>query len=104
MNTIHIKKGDLVQVMTGKERGKRGKVLQVLPKYRRLVIENLNLMTKNVRPRQERDKGQKIQFASPVQVSNVQIICGKCGKVTRPGSQNVQGQKVRICAKCHETL
>jgi large subunit ribosomal protein L24 len=104
MTTPRIKKGDLVQVVTGKDRGKRGKVLQVLPKYERIVIENLNLMTKNVRARREREKGQRIQFAGPVHYSNVQLVCSRCGKLTRPGIKLVDQKKVRVCAKCHETL
>ncbi|MBI4089867.1 MAG: 50S ribosomal protein L24 [Candidatus Kerfeldbacteria bacterium] len=104
MISSRIKKGDLVQIVTGKDRGKRGKVLQVLPQYERIVVENLNLMTKNVRARREREKGQRIQFAGPVHYSNVQLVCGRCGKLTRPGIKLLSGKKVRICAKCHETL
>lgn len=99
-----IKRGDLVQLVAGKDRGKRGKVLQVLPRWHRIVVENLNLMTKNVRGRRQREKGQRIQFAGPVDFSNVQLVCGKCGKITRPATKEVGGKKVRICAKCHETL
>jgi len=104
MSVGRMKTGDTVQIMTGKDRGKRGKVLQVFPKLNRVVVENLNVMTKNVRARREREKGQKIQFSSPVEASNLQLVCGKCGKVTRPGMQTVGDTKVRICAKCHETL
>jgi len=101
---LRIKKDDTVQVMTGKDRGKRGKVLQVFTKERRVVVENLNIMTKNVRARREREKGQKIEFASPVDYSNVQLVCGKCGKVTRPSVKIVGEKKVRACAKCNEVL
>jgi large subunit ribosomal protein L24 len=101
---LRIKKDDMVQVMTGKDRGKRGKVLQVFTQDRRIVVENLNIMTKNVRARREREKGQKIQFASPIDYSNVQLVCGKCGKVTRLSVKTVGGKKVRVCAKCHEVL
>ncbi|MBI4425981.1 MAG: 50S ribosomal protein L24 [Candidatus Kerfeldbacteria bacterium] len=104
MTVPRIKKGDLVQVVTGKDRGKRGKVLQVLSKYERIVVENLNLMTKNVRARREREKGQRIQFASPLHLSNVQLICGQCGRLTRPMVKRLGEKKVRSCAKCHETL
>ncbi|MFH0828612.1 MAG: 50S ribosomal protein L24 [Candidatus Kerfeldbacteria bacterium] len=101
---MRIKKDDTVQIMTGKDRGKRGKVLQVFPELNRIVVENLNIMTKNVRARREREKGQKIQFAAPVNYSNVQLVCGKCSKVTRPAVKNVNGKKTRVCAKCHEVL
>ncbi len=101
---LRIKKDDMVQVMAGKDRGKRGKVLQVFTQDRRIVVENLNVMTKNVRARREHEKGQKIQFASPIDYSNVQLVCGKCGKITRPSIKTVGDKKVRACAKCNEVL
>ncbi len=104
INVRRIKKGDLVRLVTGKDRGKQGKILQVFPRQQRVVVENLNIMTKNVRARREREKGQRIHFAAPVQVSNVQLVCGKCGKLTRPAIKIVGDKKVRICAKCHEVL
>lgn len=104
MTILHIKKGDSVQVVTGKDRGKRGKILQVFPSVRKVVVENLNQMTKNVRPRREREKGQRIKFAAPTDISNVQLVCGKCGKITRPSVKIVDERKVRICAKCKEVL
>jgi len=103
-NRMRVKKDDMVQIMTGKDRGKRGKVLQVFPQLNRIVVENLNIMTKNVRARREREKGQKIQFAAPVHYSNVQLVCGKCNKVTRAAVKIVNGKKTRVCAKCHEVL
>ncbi|MBI4093274.1 MAG: 50S ribosomal protein L24 [Candidatus Kerfeldbacteria bacterium] len=104
MTGWRLRKGDTVQIMSGKDRGKRGKILQALPSLHRVVVENLNIMTKNVRARREREKGQRIQFAAPMDLSNVQLVCGKCGQVTRPGVKEVSSKKVRICAKCHETL
>lgn len=101
---LRMKVGDAVQIVTGKDRSKRGKILQVLPSRGQVVVENLNLMTKNVRGRREREKGQRIQFAAPVDASNVQIVCGKCGKITRPAMKIVGDRKVRTCAKCHEIL
>ena len=103
-SNVRIKKGDMVQMVAGKDRGKRGKVLQVFPEGQRIVVENLNIMTKNVRARREREKGQKIQFASPVHYSNVQLVCGKCGKITRPSIKMVGEKKMRMCAKCREIL
>lgn len=104
MKSIRMKKGDVVQMVTGKDRGKRGKILQAFPRLERVVVENLNIMTKNVRARREREKGQRIQFAAPVHLSNVQLVCGKCGKLTRPAMKIVGDKKLRICAKCHEVL
>lgn len=101
---FRIKKGDTVQMVTGKDRGKRAKVLQVFPSTNRVVVENLNTMTKNVRARREREKGQRIIFASPVDYSNVQLVCSKCSKITRPAMKVAGDKKIRICAKCHEII
>lgn len=101
---IRIKRGDAVEMVSGKDRGKRGKVLQVFPRLQRIVVENLNVMVKNVRARKEREKGQRIDFSSPVHISNVQLVCGKCKRITRPSVKIVGQKKVRYCAKCHEEL
>jgi len=101
---MRLKKGDNVKIMTGKDRGKTAKILQVLRADELVVVEGLNLMTKNVRARREREKGQRIQFASPMNVSNVQLVCPKCGKVTRIGIHLEGEKKNRVCAKCHATI
>jgi large subunit ribosomal protein L24 len=104
MKKVRIKEGDTVQIVSGKDRGKRGKVLQVLLKLDRIVVEHLNVMTKNVRARREREKGQRIQFSAPMRIANVQLVCGKCGKITRPTIKIINEKRVRVCAKCHEEL
>ena len=104
MTSTRFKRGDVVQIVTGKDRGKRGKVIQVLPKFNRIVVENLNLLVKNVRPRREREKGQRIHFAAPMHISNVQLVCTRCGKITRTAVRSLAEKKIRICAKCHQEL
>lgn len=101
---MSIKTGDTVEIITGKDRSKRGKVIQVLSQGERIVVEGLNLMTKNVRAKRDREKGQMVQFNAPLQVSNVQLVCPKCGKRTRVGAQVSEGKKTRQCKKCKESF
>lgn len=105
---MKIKKGDKVKIITGKDSGKKGKVLQALNPKNSLVVEGLNLVIKHTRPRKQGEKGQRIQFPSPMDVSNVMFICPKCNKETRIGHKFLVGEKkkkkVRICKKCSEVV
>ncbi|OGY46621.1 MAG: 50S ribosomal protein L24 [Candidatus Buchananbacteria bacterium RIFCSPHIGHO2_01_FULL_47_11b] len=102
---MNIKKGDKVQILTGKDSGKTGKVLQVYPKRNKLSVEGINLRFKNMRPRRQNEKGQRIQFPAPLTESNVALICSKCGKPTRIGALVSEGgKKVRRCAKCKQAI
>ena len=97
---MKIKKGDKVLIIGGKDRTKIGQVLKVLPKNNKLIIEGLNLVTRHIKPRKSGEKGQKLKIPSPIDVSNVKIICPKCKKPTRIGFQREKNKKVRICRKC----
>lgn len=99
-----IKTGDQVIVLTGKDRGKKGKVLQVFPDLQKVVVEGVNSMTKNIRRRKENEPGQRVQFNSPIHLSNVMVIDGKSGKPTRLGAVMVEGKKVRRAARTKEPL
>lgn len=101
---MDIRKGDTVVLLTGKDRGKKGKVTQVLPRQNRLVIEGLNLLTKHVRPRRQGQKGERVQVAAPVHVAKVQCICPHCGKATRLGFRIEAGKKHRFCRRCQTAL
>lgn len=101
---MNIKKGDNVKIITGKDRGKKGKVLQVLSEKHLVVVEGLNLRVKNVRPRRSGEKGQVIRFNAPLQVSNVMVVCGKCGKPTRVRYRSEGAKNVRVCRHCGSTL
>lgn len=91
--------------MAGKDRGKKGKILQVFLAEKKIVVEGLNLLVKHTRPKKEGEKGQRVQFAAPLPVSNVMLICPKCSKTTRVGAKKEgKGKKVRICSKCHEVI
>lgn len=102
---IKIKKGDMVKVMAGKDSGKTGKVVQVLPEDAKVVVEGLNILKKHVKPTKRNEKGQILEFSAPVDSSNVQIVCPKCNKITRVGFKVLtDGKKQRICRKCKEVL
>ncbi|NUM25022.1 MAG: 50S ribosomal protein L24 [Candidatus Buchananbacteria bacterium] len=102
---MRIKKGDKVKVLSGKDQGKTGKVLQIFTKRGRLSVEGVNLMHKNMKPRRQGEKGQRIQFPAALPMSNVAIICPKCGKASRIGSTKVgEAKKARTCKKCKEAI
>ena len=95
-------------MLTGKDRNKDGKVLAVLnaslPAGRQVVVEGLNTIKRHQRARKQGQKGQIITKERAVDVSNVQILCPKCGKATRIGYQIIEGNKIRICKKCQAEL
>lgn len=108
---MKIKKEDLVLVISGKYRGKRGRVLKALPQKKKLIVEGINLVKKHIRPKREGEKGQIITFPAPIDVSNVKLICPKCRKATRIGYEFLSQkntkrsrQKVRICKKCKKPI
>jgi len=97
----------MVLVISGKDRGRKGKVIKAFPKERKIVVEGINLRKKHVRARREGRKGEIIEFPAPLDVSNVKLICPKCGKATRVGyKKKTKGQKVkiRICKKCGKEI
>lgn len=101
---IKIKKGDNVIMLSGKDRGKKGKIAKVIPEEHKVIVEGLNLLTKHVRPRREKEKGQKIQIPRAIQLGKVMVVCPKCSKPTRIGI-NVEGdKKERVCKKCGRTI
>lgn len=103
--SIRFRAGDNVKVMSGKNKGKTGKITQVIPSIHRVVIEGVNKMVKHMRSPKAGQPGQRIEFDSPVPVSNVQLVCPKCSKVTRIGHQATKdGKKIRICVKCKEAI
>ncbi len=91
-------------IITGKDRGKKGKTLQVLPTAKRVVVENTNLRKKNVRPKKAGEKGQIVEFPAPIDISNVKMICPKCQKAVRVNYLIKKDKKVRICNKCKAEL
>jgi len=101
---MKIKKGDNVIVITGKDKGRKGKVLRILPKEGKIVVENINKIIKHIRPKKQGEKGQRVEMPVPFNISNVKLICPKCGKPTRAGYRILDKNKVRICKKCKEIV
>ena len=97
-----IRKNDSVVVTTGKDRGKRGRVLKVLPEKNRLVVEGVNFIKRHTKPNPQRNiKGGLVEREASLHASNVQLVCPECGKPTRLGRRLLgDGRKVRICRKC----
>jgi large subunit ribosomal protein L24 len=97
-----IRRNDNVVVITGKDRGKRGRVLKVLPEKNRLVIEGVNIIKRHTKPNPQRQiKGGLVEREAALHASNVQIVCPECGKPTRIGNKILgDGRKVRVCRKC----
>ncbi len=99
-----VKREDFVVVIAGKDKGKKGKVLKVIPKKQRLVVEGVNIVKKHQRPTAT-TAGGIIEKPAPIHVSNVMLICPKCGKATRVGFTFLEdGTKVRKCKKCGEII
>jgi len=101
---MKIKKNDTVLIISGKDRGKRGKVLHVFPKDQRLLVEGVNMRKKHVRPKKSGEKGQIVESPSPLTVSNVKLICPKCAKPSRIGSKIIDKKKYRMCKKCGQEI
>ena len=104
-NALSIRKNDTVLVIAGKEKGKRGKVLFVIPSRNRVVVEHVNMIKRHQRPTQKIRQGGIIEREGSLHVSNVMLVCGKCGKPTRAGAQVLaDGRRARACRKCGEIV
>jgi len=97
-----VRKNDNVVVITGKDRGKRGRVLKVVPDNNRLIVEGVNVIKRHTKPNPQRGiKGGVVEREAALHASNVQIVCPECGKPTRIGKKVLgDGRKVRVCRKC----
>ena len=101
----HVRRGDTVAVIAGRERGKRGKVLRVLPEAGRVVVEKVNMMKKHQKPTQKLRQGGIIEREAALALSNVLLVCGRCDRPSRAGIKVLaDGRKVRVCRRCGETI
>ena len=101
MNTMSIKKGDTVIVLSGKDKGKKGAVLEAMPESRKVVVEKVNVVSRHTKPRQQGEQGGIIKKEAPIYACKVMRVCPKCDKPTRPASKvGKDGKKVRVCKKC----
>ena len=103
--TYHIKKNDTVTVIAGKDKGKNGKVLRVIPKKDRVIVEKINMIKRHMKPSQQTRQGGILEKESPIHISNLMLICSKCTDPTRVGYKTLDdARKVRYCKKCQEVL
>ena len=102
--TLGIRKGDTVKVLAGKDKSKTGKVLEVLPTARRVVVEGLNIRTRFSRPKKQGEKGQKMELPGAMDISKLMLICPSCGKPTRIGHELHATGNLRKCKKCGKTI
>lgn len=101
---MKIKKDDTVLIISGKDRSKKGKIIKVLPKESKIVVEGANLRKKHTKPRRQGEKGQIVEIAAPLDASSVKLICPKCKKPTRVGYKMVEKNKFRVCKKCKQEI
>ena len=97
---MNIKKNDTVIVLSGKDKGKQGKVQKTMPEAGKVIVEGVNMATCHVRPRQQGEQGGIIRREIPMYACKVQLVCPKCGKGTRAAYKFFDGKKVRVCKKC----
>ena len=97
---MNIKRDDKVVVLSGKDKGKQGKVLTADPKAGKVTVEGVSVATKHQKPRKQGEEGGIIKVETPIYASKVQLVCPKCGKATRVGHKIENGKKTRVCKKC----
>ena len=101
---MNIKRDDKVIVLSGKDKGKQGKVLETMPSVGKVLVEGVNVATCHVRPRKQGEEGGIVRKEIPMYASKVMRVCPKCNKPTRAAFKLVDGDKVRVCKKCGETI
>ena len=97
---MNIKKNDTVIVLSGKDKGVKGKVLVAMPAENKVIVEKVNVATCHTKPRRQGETGGIVKKETPIYACKVQLVCPKCGKGTRVGHKVVDGKKVRVCKKC----
>ena len=101
MNKMSIKKGDVVVVLSGKDKGKQGKVLEAMPADRKVIVEGINVVSRHTRPRKQGEEGGILKKEAAIYACKVQKVCPKCNKPTRPAHKLLaDGKKVCVCKKC----
>jgi large subunit ribosomal protein L24 len=101
---MHVRKNDTVMVISGKDAGKRGKVLSTLPAEGKIVVEGVNMITRHVKPRSAQQQGGRVHQEGPLYAAKVMLVCPKCQKPTRIAHRILESGKVRVCKRCGETF
>ena len=102
---MNIHKEDTVLILSGKDSGKKGRIIRVFPERNKALVEKVNMVKRHTRPNQQLPQGGILEKEAPIHISNLQVICPKCGKATRISKKVLtNGQKARTCKKCGEIL
>jgi large subunit ribosomal protein L24 len=102
---MRVAKDDTVMVISGDDKGKTGKILKVFPKSQRIIVEGINFIKRHTKPRSRMQPGGLVEKEAPIHLSNVMVVCPRCGEGTRPKrSKLAEGQSVRKCGKCNEII
>lgn len=101
---VHVKKGDTVQVLSGEDRGKRGRVLEVRPKEGRVIVEGLNMIVRHTRPTRQMQQGGRVERPGPMDASKVMVVCPSCDRPSRFGKRRDDGDVVRVCKRCGKAI
>jgi len=101
---LHVKKGDKVIVLSGDEKGKTGKVLQIFPKQNRAIVEGVNIVSRHKKPRSAQEAGGITKSEAPIYLSKLQVICPSCGMAARMGFVKAGNDKTRVCKKCGKVI
>ena len=102
---MNVKKGDTIVVLSGKDKGKQGKILKSDPKGGKVIVEGVNVAMKHRKPRKQGEEGGIVKMETPIYACKVMLVCPKCGKPTRPAFRILDdGSKARVCRKCGETI
>ena len=104
MTSLNVKKGDTVVGLSGKDKGKQGKVLGTVPAEKKVVVEGINMVTCHVKPRRQGEEGGIVKREAALYASKVQVVCPKCGKGTRIAHKIENGKKTRVCKHCGAEL
>jgi len=105
LEKVHIKKGDTVYVLSGKDKGKKGKVIKVFPRKKSAIVEGVNMATKHQKPTAGMPQGGIMRMELPISTSKLMLVCNKCNKPTRFGHTILaDGSKVRVCKRCQEVI
>ena len=101
---MRVKKGDTVKVLSGKDKGKTGEVLEILPKTNKIIVKGINIIKKHTKPRRQGEEGGILSMEGAIHVAKVNVVCPKCGKATKVGYSVEKEEKVRVCKKCGAKL
>jgi large subunit ribosomal protein L24 len=102
---VHVRTGDTVKVIAGKDKGAKGRIIRVIPETGRVVVEGVNIVKKHQRPTQKVMQGGIVEKEAPLDASNVMLFCSKCNRATRVGKKTLEtGRAVRVCKQCGEVL